>query len=92
MPTPAAAMKAGDDAMSSEEAEDFLGAAVVILARLEDLELDPQRAIPRAVMTAGEAQLLISALIVLVTLRFPQLVDEDDKVPDLAALRYRARN
>lgn len=85
-------MRDGGDAISPQEADDFLRAAVVILGRLEEREIAPQRPIPRDVMNAGEAQLLLSALIALAALRFPQLVEEGDKIPDLAALRYRVRN
>lgn len=88
----AAAALTPDDSISAEEASSLLEASVVILAKLEDRELAPSRVIPRDIATAGELHLIIAALIALIALRFPQLVEEEDRIPDLAALRYRTRN
>ena len=90
--TSSAAALSGADAISAEEASNLIEAAAAMLAKIEDRELGPLRAIPRSIATVGELHLIVAALVVLIALRFPQLVDEEDRVPDLAALRYRARN
>lgn len=80
------------DSITAEEASNLIEAAIVMLARIEDRELAPSRAVPRDIATVGELHLIIAALIALIAVRFPQLVEEEDRIPDLAALRYRTRN
>lgn len=84
-----------EDSVTSEEAGDLLGAAVARLGQLEERIEDgllPSRAVPRDILNVGEAQAFLAFLIALIALRYPQLVNDDDKIPDVAALRYRVRN
>ena len=81
-----------DAPITAQEASDFLEAAIAILCEIEESERSPSSAVPRAIATCGQVEVLLSGLVALIALQFPHLVEADDRVPDLAALRYRSRH
>lgn len=76
-------------ALTPLEADELLRAAISVLVSLEDLERPPARAIPRDVLNCGEAQVLLGALVALISETFPALVASVDSPVDLASLNYR---
>lgn len=78
--------------VTAEEAEAFLERAIDVLNEFEDRERGAASAIPKDVLTCGEAQPLLAALIVLIAEKFPTLVEDPETLADLAATRYRSRN
>lgn len=80
------------DPMTPEEAETFLGSAASIMSQMEERERARSSAIPRDICTCGELDALLAALVVLIALRFPQLVEDEGPAVDLHSMRYRTRN
>jgi hypothetical protein len=79
-------------AITPEEAETFLQSSVTIISQIEERERKPGSAIPRDLMNCGEAITLLSALVALIAIAHPRLVEDSEIVADLAAINIRGMN
>ena len=80
-----------DFELSIEQAAFLFARYVTTISRMEEAELDtlrPSAALPRSVLTCGEALMLIPAGLVLVAKLYPGLMEEETLI---AALRMNLR-
>jgi hypothetical protein len=76
--------------LTHDEAQKFLEDAVDALIRLEDADRPNAYAVPKKVLTVGQAWELLSALIVVVAHHYPHTtIRHHPQIIELAALNFR---
>lgn len=72
------------------EAADLIAVAEGRLLALQESERKPGSAVPRAVMSCGDAERILSALITMLVQCYPEIADE--RVADMAESNVRVRH